>query len=701
MPTMIDLISDRDALQSAIGARRRQVLKPPPAITASEWADTYRIVPSETSAVTGRWDTSMYEVARGPMDAITEPGVHIITGVASAQIFKTSMCETAIGYFMHMRARPILVYEPTDTTVDAFVDSKLDPMIRSTPELAALWGGRAALERKNDKFIHAKKTFPGGYVEILTANSPANTASRSAGVVVMDEVDKFEVTRDGDPVALIDERLKGFSGDDLSIRVSTPTIEGESPIMSEYLKSDRRKPYVQCPNPECGEWHYMKWAQIDYKDPETGKADPERAQYICESCNRGWTEAERIKILTTKGAISWRQTRPFTSGGERQDPEIERLWDDQGRALCKHTGLPAVSNRHAGFWAWEAYHPRRSLADLVRSWLDCQGNPGKLQNFINSKLAECWRPVGGEADVEVDPDQFAARVEPAWTVAPAGALVPVMGVDVQPKGPKSPGRLEAEVVAFGHGEETWSLGYHVIEGDPDEGHVWSELDRIRREHIATEDGRRIMVQACAIDTGGHNIDAVCSYAAARKSERVWAIKGASEIAGKRQPIWPIVAPTAMRAGAKIFVIGTLAGKDWVASCISRTQPGPGYMHVPADRHVEWFSQMTNEKRVGFMSNGRRATTWKPRASGVRTEALDCRVYAKAAWEGLKRAMPGIARQIQSAPAAARPDDTQRTDTHSDAPAAQNADNSPSAMSAPRRHRKKIVRTPVPSAGRPW
>ncbi|RWR07685.1 hypothetical protein [Paenirhodobacter populi] len=47
----------------------------------------------------------------------------------------------------------------------------------------------------------------------------------------------------------------------------------------------------------------------------------------------------------------------------------------------------------------------------------------------------------------MDPDQFAAWAEPAWIVTSAGALVPVMGVDVQPKRPKSPGRLEAKVVA--------------------------------------------------------------------------------------------------------------------------------------------------------------------------------------------------------------------------------------------------------------
>jgi phage terminase large subunit GpA-like protein len=84
------------------------------------------------------------------------------------------------------------------------------------------------------------------------------------------------------------------------------------------------------------------------------------------------------------------------------------------------------------------------------------------------------------------------------------------------------------------------------------------------------------------------------------------------------------------------------------------------MHVPADRHAAWFDQILNEKRVSFMSNGRRATTWRPRASGVRTEALDCRVYAKAALEGLKRVLGGrlgVAAAAATPAAAASPDNS--------------------------------------------
>ncbi len=210
-----------------------------------------------------------------------------------------------------------------------------------------------------------------------------------------------------------------------------------------------------------------------------------------------------------------------------------------------------------------------------------------------------------------------------------------MGVDVQPKGKKQ--GLYAEVVGWGDGEETWSLDYHHIDGDPDEGDVWAILDEIRTARYATEDGRTLTPQAVCVDTGGHNMDSVMAYCGARRSQRVWAIKGGSEKTASRAPIWPLTPPKTLKRGAALYILGTQAAKDWLASCLAKSNPGPQYVHVPAGRASKWFTQLLNEKRFTVYANGgRMSTTWKPRAAGVDTEALDCRVYAKAALEGLKR-----------------------------------------------------------------
>lgn len=566
---MIELCAGRDDLVRALLERRKVSFAPPSGLKPDEWVDKYRVVPSETSAITGRWQTSQFEVARGAMRALVEPGVRKITICASAQIMKTSVAETAIAYFIDTQPCPILVYQPTDDTAATFVDTKLDPMLKNSPRLAAKWGGKKKLELKRDDFTTYFKRFGGGYIEVMTAQAVANLGMRSAKVVIFDEVDKFKVTKDGDVIALGEERTKGFSGEELSIRVSTPTIDGASPILAEYQKSDMRKPHIACPH--CGAWHWLKWSNVHYKTADN-KADPTIAAYYCESCGCAWSEAERVTALTTAGAVEWRQTRPFRCCDEHQEPDRERRWDDEGRALCKHCGERALPNAHAGFWAWEIYHPRRSLEDLVRSWLDCQGNAAKMQNFVNSKLAEAWK-IQSDDYVVVDQEQFTSRAEPDWDAVPSDVLIITAGVDVQPRGQKSPGRLEVEVVGWGEGEETWSLDYHIIEGDPDSAEVWARLDELRQRDYQTADGRVLHIQACCIDTGGHNTDAVMAYAGARRSQRVWPIKGASETGGRRHPIWPALPPKTVRHGAKLYVIARWRRRTGLAPASAAPWPG--------------------------------------------------------------------------------------------------------------------------------
>ena len=55
-----------------------------------------------------------------------------------------------------------------------------------------------------------------------------------------------------------------------------------------------------------------------------------------------------------------------------------------------------------------------------------------------------------------------------------------------------------------------------------------------------------------------------------------------------------------------------------------------------DRESDWFEQVTNEVASKKLSKGRLIREWVPRKAGVRTEGLDCRVYAYAALRGLVR-----------------------------------------------------------------
>ena len=73
------------------------------------------------------------------------------------------------------------------------------------------------------------KHFPGGYLALVGANSPAGLASRPIRVLLCDEVDRYGVTKEGDPLKLAIQRTQNFGNREI-ILVSTPTIKGASKI---------------------------------------------------------------------------------------------------------------------------------------------------------------------------------------------------------------------------------------------------------------------------------------------------------------------------------------------------------------------------------------------------------------------------------------------------------------------------------------
>lgn len=668
--SIVDVGLKRDALAAALLGRRRVTLAPPSRLPLDAWADAHRVLTSESSSIPGAWMTSNVEVARGPFRAVTEFGVRKLTGMASAQIFKTSLCEVLIGRYMHLEPCPMLIFEPTKTTAEDFDSDKLEPMIRATPPLRDLFGGRAGLAKQNPNFLQSAKTFPGGFLKVFTADSTSNLAFRSVKVVMFDEVDKFKVTRDGDVIALGEERLKRFKPNDLSIRVSTPTITGESRIAAEYDKSDQRKPYVSCPG--CGDYHFLEWENVIIPKSENGKANHEDAYYASECCGYIWNESDRIKIMTTAGSVSWRQTKTFECCDVTQDPEVERLWDFEdmqsqksnpeypvGYAVCKECGERAVDASHAGFWAWEIYNPVTSVVDTVRAFLGSKGDKNQLQNFINSKLARTFSKAVESVKV-VDPEHIAARSEPPWPGVPAAVKCLTAGVDIQGD------RLEIEIVGWGDGDESWSLDYQVIPGDPQLDNVWLILDQYINTPLIGEDGRKHHIQATCIDSG-YLPDTACTFSAPRhRKNRVWAIKSDNGSAGSRTPIWPARAASAKR-GAPIYRIGSQSAKDKVYHALSITQPGPGYMHIPSNRDARWYEQLTAEHLVRVsIGGGREGTFWRPKTAGKRNEAIDCRVYALAALHGL-RAL-GVIKQ-STAPGAAIPAKPEPAEDHKPAAAA--------------------------------
>lgn len=620
----------RDELARRVSRLIRTILRPPSRLPVDLWADEFRVLATESGAIGGRFQTSRVEVARAIMRAVTEPGVEALTAMVCTQLFKTTLLENVFGRFAHLDPCPMLLVEPKDEAVESFSVERLAPMIRATPVLKELIGD--ARTRVTDNKIKFKR-FPGGFLALVGAGSPTNLASRPIRLALYDEVDKYELTKEGDAIALGDERLATFRPKALSIRVCSPTLTETSRINQSWETSDQRRPFVPCPH--CGHEQVLDFfASVHWPKSDDGEHLTDAAQLHCDSCGAGWTEAERRAALQK---VQWRQTRAFSCCGERQDPRETRAWDWDapnlvGRAVCRHCGRRAVSNRHAGFNASKLYSPwdADSIANIARKWIESKDDPELRQTFFNTQLG---LPVRFSDGAELSTDTLMARREayPEGAV-PDGVLALTAGIDVQSG---DGGRLEVEVVGWGLGEESWSIAWKSFEGNLAEPAVWARLDDYLKAPFRRDGGATsLRIQAACIDSGGHHTEAVYQFSKARLGRRVWAIKGASERTARRAPVWPNRrASTKYRKRFTPVMIGVNAAKDTLARRLALVRPGPGYCHFPADRESGYFEQLTAESLVFERRAGTRVAVWRLK-KGRANEALDCRVYAYAALAGL-------------------------------------------------------------------
>ncbi len=551
-------------------------LRPEPDHTVSSWADAHRTLSTKESPEPGPWRTDRTPYLRGIMDALSPSSpVERVVFMKSSQVGGSEVLNNWLGFVIACAPGPMLLVQPTVNTAKRYSKQRIAPMVQSTPALRTRV--RPAREREGGNTLQAKE-FPGGILFVTGANSAADLTSAPIRYLAGDEVDRWPVALDeeGDPLAQAEQRTANFRRRKVLL-VSTPTVRGLSRVEREYERSDQRRFWVPCP--DCGEFQVLRWAQVQWPEGR-----PEEAEYVCPHCGSTWSDVRRLAA---------------TQRGE---------W----RAGAEYRGT-------AGFHISALYSPWVRLGRLASEFVVAKKLPETLQGFVNLKLGELWE----ERLAEIDPTGIMARAEdyPASPV-PAGVGIITAGVDVQHD------RLEVEVVGWGRDGESWSLDYIVLPGDPTTPLIWGQLDHVIEAEYAHPSDARLRIAAVAIDSGD-NTQAVYAFVGPRFWRRVWAVKG---IAG---PGRPVMGRPSRNNTAKVhlFPIGVDAAKTVVYSRLGIQEPGPGFCHFPKRYRPEYFAQLVAEKVRTKYSRGFPRREWvKP--AGLRNEALDCRVYALAALEGM-------------------------------------------------------------------
>lgn len=558
----------------------RAGLAPEPQLTVSAWADRHRVLP-RASAEPGPWRTSRVPYLAEVMDSLSpsSPWERVVF-MKGAQVGATEAGLNWVGYVIAHAPGMFLLVMPTTEAVRRNTAARIDPLIEASPVLRELVVAPRSRESGNSLF---RKSFPGGQLFMTGANSAVGLRSLPARFLMLDELDGFpgDVDGEGDPVALAIQRTVTFRGRRKIFLASTPTLEGSSRIEAAFQESDQRRYFVPCRG--CGEASTLEWVDIHW--PEGRR---QAAFWACPGCGEAHEEAAKGNLLA---GGEWRPTAPG-------------------------------DGRTAGFHLSSLYSPWETWGEIALEHKAAGRDPVRLQAWTNLKLGHTWQDQAGE---QVEPEPLMARREGWGELLPEGVALVTAGVDVQGD------RLELQVVGWGRDEESWSLAYRVIWGDPSGPRVWQDLDAALAE---TFPHRRAVpdlpIRAACVDTGGNHTQAAYRYCATRFARRVWGVKGKG---GAGIPLWPWRA-SRTKNNVPLFAIGVDAAKDAIMARLRLEEPGPGAMHFPMARDAEFFRQLTAERVVTRFSFGRPIRTWKLKRDGDRNEALDTLVYAQAALHGL-------------------------------------------------------------------
>lgn len=535
-----------------------------PKLDLYEWSEKYRVLSQESSALFGRFQALSYQIE--PMRCISDPNIREIVLMWGSQLGKSEIINNTIGYYIHQDPSTILFLLPTEDMAEDYSKRRLSPMFRDTKELGELIFDR---EANNTILI---KNFKGGNLALVGSNSPSKLASKPIKILVVDEVDRCENTKEGHSIDLAQKRTNTYY-DRKIIKVSTPTIKGHSVIESEYELSDKRKYFVPCPH--CSFYQTLSFESLKWEQREDGSHDLDSVRYACIECGSLWSEVEK-NAAVTKG--EWRATR-------------------QGANL---------QNTKVGFFLNALYSPFFTMRDIVKDFLDSKDNIAKFQVFVNTIKAESFEPPSVKFQ---ENELYNRRESYTPTTLPDDIIFISSGVDVQGD------RVEIEFRGWALGFESFGVKHSVLMGDTKQSDVWSRLYTELKQVFYTTSGRRLRSSISLIDSG-FNKERVYNFV--RLDSRFFASKGASESEKKKDFISP---SKKMASGVRLFSIGTYAGKSEVFKLLRIDEVGAGYCHFNESYSLEYFRQLTAEKLVKTKTPSG-YTTYRWEKIRERNEGLD-------------------------------------------------------------------------------
>lgn len=607
----------------------RQVFGLRDRLSLREWTERHR-----------RWqDGAPYEFDPVPhlepvVEAYDHPSVEEMTVVKPSQTgFTEGLILNAIGYHVDHDPQNVLCVLPSQSKARTFSKKKLQGLIESTAVVDRKIG------RDTDSDTMLEKGFPGGGLTLVGSRSASGFRMETIGRVFGDDVEGWKATagggesNEGDQVTLIRRRTDRVPDRKL-VWVSTPTRNGTR-IMQLYEEMERRGEW-HVPCPECGEMQVLSWQNLAWESVEVD----------------GDYEARPGEVLRGETVHRPSTAHYICEANGCRIEESEKRWMESRGEYLTDAGEPVLEGgvRTVGFWlrgALSVTLPGSEWPRLIREFLNVKDYPDALRGFINLVLGEEYEERGDAPDWR---RLYERREDYPIGTCPEGVEFLTAGADVQKN------RVEVFVWGWGVDKESWLVDHEVIPGDPYNSETWKGVTRMLGQTWPHQEGHELPIARLAVDTG-YARDAVVGWAR-NQDRRCMLIKGdhwKNWTAMLGSPSRSDVMLDGKRTGLQLWPVGGALIKQETYGFFRLDPPlhdgepyPPGYIHLPRvdDEVVKQLTAEfldTTEDRRGFQKR-----QWvKDRK---RNEALDCRVYARAAAEqmGISRNPQYVSEQAKKA-----------------------------------------------------
>lgn len=433
------------------------LLAPAPRIEVWRWAEENIVLDERTSPIPGRFSTELTPYIREPLECYADKSITDLTLCFGTQTGKTSVVMIGTSYRIVNDPMPVLWVMPNINLAESFSKTRWRQMVDDCQPLAA----QKPSGKDRHLFTTSEQHFHKVSLRFTGSNSATNISSTPAGLLNMDEVDKFrlETEREAGALQLAEERTKNFPYP-LRVKTSTPTtVHGE--IWRQFLKGDQRYYHVPCPH--CS----RRLGRFDISpgtvhSPVSGSIASAHQRPSSSRQLVRWetlTDDEKAAVRDTYIVFKFRTDSP--EHGEcglrwwrdsEDEAKTDGAWDFEKVRRCAFYKCQRcggeIRDHHKtamlreGIWVPtnpQAELRRRSyhlsslyslisrectFPELAVKWLQARGSITEKHNFINSTLAETWDDEKAIDDNPIFRETYDTASLPADRVT-------IMSVDVQ------------------------------------------------------------------------------------------------------------------------------------------------------------------------------------------------------------------------------------------------------------------------------